>query len=104
MKSVDPPQMANWGHVGLPFSGNVSGKVTSPFPNPTNPDKPPFGTVPFPDHVQSDVWQTSYYDPRSNADMSVYSKRPSGPVSLETGKLTGDGFHAEGGGTHWHQV
>jgi hypothetical protein len=62
--------------------------VPSPFPDPVLPEQEPFKVIPAPPHVSNEVWQTSYYDATSHADMGAYVQRPGGPCNLETGKLT----------------
>lgn len=59
---------------------------------PSDPGEAPFGSIPVPDHVSTGLWQESWYDPTSDATVSNYVKLPSGPCSLETGQLTGEGF------------
>lgn len=92
-------QGGDWG-VSQPFGGVLSGEVASPYAEPSLPEIDPFRTITAPPHVSSEIWQESYYDPRSQAPVSGFAKRPSGPVSLETGKIIGD-FHQ---GHRWQQV
>jgi hypothetical protein len=85
----------------LPIGSNAQNAADVPFPNPSMPEQDPFGSVTNPPHISIEVWQASYYDPTSQNAASVFVKRPSGPVSLENGRLTGEGFHA---GHKWKQV
>lgn len=54
-----------------------------------------------PHYVIGDVWQTSYYDPSSQAALDKFVKLPAGPADLETGRLTGENFDSTG---LWKQV
>lgn len=85
----------------LPIPANQPNAASVPFPDPSRPSAEPFGTVENPPHISFEIWQASFYDPTSQAPASVFIKRPAGPVSLETGRLTGEGF---GGQDRWKQV
>lgn len=95
-KEVPSPVVVD---ASVPHSGTDLGPT--PFPYPSNPGEPPWAVIPVPQHVSTSAWQMSYYDPTNTEDASVFAKRPSGPVDIETGKLTGEGFHP---GHHWRQV
>jgi hypothetical protein len=73
----------------------------SPFPNPVQPEQPPFNVIPPPPHISNELWQTSYYDATSDATMGVYVQLPDGPCHLETGKLVDGEFQSPG---PWKQV
>lgn len=95
------PQGGDWG-VSQPFGGRLSPEqIPSPYPNPSQPRVEPFKVIEAPAHVSGEVWQTSYYDPRSQAAVSDYKKLKSGPVDMGSGKLSDDGFHS---GHRWQQV
>jgi hypothetical protein len=85
----------------LPIPSNTANAANIPFPNPSMPTDPPFGKVPILPHISFQTWQASYYDPTSQDAASIFTKRPAGPVSLETGRFTDTGFHP---GHHWKQV
>lgn len=85
----------------LPIPHNSPNPANVPFPNPSHPTDEPFGSVANPPHISFEIWQASYYDPTSQAPASLFVKRPAGPVSLETGKFTGEGF---AGHDRWEQV
>lgn len=86
-------------------AGSVPGNPTNlgptPWPAAAQPSQEPWAVIPVPEHVSTGLWQQSYYDPTSSEDAAVYTKRPSGPCDLETGKLLDTGFHP---GHHWRQV
>ena len=86
----------------MPIPRNTPNSAPVPFPDPSRPGDEPFGQVANPPHISFEIWQASYYDPTSQEPASVFVKRPSGSVSLESGRFTGVGFHA--GHHHWKQV
>jgi hypothetical protein len=94
--------MAEILHPGKLSPGSGNAAFTSEnlptLQSPSDPDKSPFNSIPAPPHLSTGLWQQSWYDPTSQEAVSNYQKRPSGPCSLETGKLTGDGFpsHSDG--------
>lgn len=94
--------MAEILHPGKLSPGSGNAAFTSDnlptLQEPSSPAKPPFGEIPIPPHVSVGLWQMSWYDPSSQETVSNYTKLPSGPCSLETGRLTGEGFpsHSEG--------
>lgn len=71
---------------------------------PSDPGKPPFGHIPVPEHVSTGLWQQSWYDPTSDATVSNYTKLPSGPCDIATGRLTGEGFPDHSGSPGFGQV
>lgn len=75
----------------IPQAGFVSDNLPTE-QAPSNPHAEPYGQIAVPDHVSTSTWQQSWYDPSSAATVSNYKKLPSGPCSLETGHLTGEGF------------
>jgi hypothetical protein len=75
--------------------------MVPPFPDPVQPEAPPFDVIPAPDHVSNEKWQTSFYDASSDAPMGAFRQRPAGPCSLVTGRLT-DSDWADAG--PWKQV
>lgn len=89
------------GHLTGSSAGYGGNDTDSPFPDPTNPDAPPFASLPIPDHFSTTFWQETYYDPTSDAPASLFAKLPSGSVDAETGRLT-EPFHP--GSKHWKQV
>lgn len=84
-----------------PTFNNLSQAVPSPFPDSPVPELPPFDSIPIPAHTSTNVYQASFYDPTRSEPLSLFVKRPSGPVSLATGKFTGEPFT---GHTRWKQV
>jgi hypothetical protein len=72
-----------------------------PFPDPAQPEQPPFEVIPVAAHLSTEVWQTSFYDATSPAPMGAFTQRPSGPCDLVTGRLKGQEWHTSG---TWKQV
>ncbi len=89
--------------TSLPIESNVTNEAAVPFPNPSRPEDAPFGKMDNPQHISFEVWQASYYDPTSQDPVSVYVKRPAGPLSLDNGRFTGEGFGPPSH-HHWKQV
>lgn len=75
--------------------------LPSPFPDPVQPEAPPFDVVPAPPHISNEIWQTSYYDATSDAPMGAFVQLPAGPCHLDTGRLTDGEWHTPG---PWKQV
>lgn len=75
--------------------------MPAPFPDPSYPTQAPFRAIPVPDHVSQELWQDSYYEAGSHAPVSIFTKRPGGAVSLDSGRLTGEDFPDSG---LWTQV
>lgn len=69
-----------------------SAAVPSPFPDPSQPEQPPFDSIPNPPNVSVEQWQASFYDATSHEPAGRFVKRPSGPADLHTGRLTGETF------------
>lgn len=89
--------MSTLGRPGL----NTPGPNENPFPNPVKPEQPPFAVIPPPDHISIEIWQDSYYDASSSADMGIYRQLPDGPCDLKTGRLIDGEFTSTG---PWMQV
>jgi hypothetical protein len=76
--------------------------MVPPFPDPTIPEAEPFATVPAPDHISVEKWQSSFYDATSSAPMGAFTQRPAGPCDIKTGRLTDSDWPSSHG--LWQQV
>jgi hypothetical protein len=75
--------------------------VPNPFPDPVQPDGPPFEKMEPPPHISFQIWQDSWYDASSHAPMGVWVQLGAGPCDPGTGRLNDGDWHKPG---VWKQV
>jgi hypothetical protein len=93
--------MAEHWHLTGSRTRDAAKKMVPPFPDPVQPEQPPFMAIPAPDHISYEKWQSSVYDATSHDPMGIFTQRPAGPCDLATGRLADTDWPA---GESWQQV